>query len=306
VAYTGVALARVEPYPLDYFNELVGGPSGVAARKMFEIPWWGEGNLAAIRALNRVATHGARVHLALWPPHALLRLRDDLVAVDDPATADYVLVSHLQYFARPPAACVEIGSVAVEGAPLVDSYHCTPVSPTQLGFAAMTRGAPDEALPRFRDALARDPRDPAALFGMGWASQVKGNLAEATSFYAEAAPRAAETGDLDTEYFARFDLGTLYAQQGKHDDAASSFRATLAVVDRAPDRFADRAWSPWLNLGLALSATGQVDDARAALERARSLRPDEPAIADALKSLPAAPEVPPVRSSDPPAAPPRR
>ena len=58
VVYTGVALARVDPYPLDYFDELVGGPSGVAARKMFEVPWWGEGNLAAMTALTRRLPRG--------------------------------------------------------------------------------------------------------------------------------------------------------------------------------------------------------------------------------------------------------
>jgi 4-amino-4-deoxy-L-arabinose transferase-like glycosyltransferase len=244
VLYTALALAHVEPYPLDYFNEFVGGPAGVVKRQMFEVPWWGEGNLAAVGELNRGATKGARVRLALWPTHAIPRLRDDLVAVDDATTADYVLVSHLQYFAKAPAGCKNTGTVDVEGAPLVDSYRCSPGNPTDLGFAAMTRGAPDEALPLFRDALQRDPRDPAALFGVGWAAQVKGNLLEAESFYVQAAARAAQTGDRNIEYFARFDLGTLYAKQGRSDDAATAFRAADALKAPAPVRSSDPRASP--------------------------------------------------------------
>jgi tetratricopeptide (TPR) repeat protein len=307
VLYTYVALARVEPYPLDYFNEVVGGPSGVAARKMFEVPWWGEGNLAAVRALNRDAARGASVHLTLWPAHTLERLRDDLVPVEDATTADYVLVSHLQYVAKPPDGCTLTGSIDVAGAPLVDSYHCTPVSPAQLGFGAMSRGATDEAIGHFAEALRRDAQDPGAMFGMGWAAQVKGSLPRAESLYVAAAARAAQTGDLETEFFARFDLGTLYAQEGRSGPAENAFRATLVVIDRAPSRFADRSWSVWFNLGKALAAQGREAEARSALLQALSLRPGEPALVDALRAL-----VPPadagadVTSSGRPSSPPRR
>jgi 4-amino-4-deoxy-L-arabinose transferase-like glycosyltransferase len=247
-AYTYFALLRVEPYPLDYFNELLGGPAGIAARKTFEVPWWGEGNLAAVRMLNRTAPPGARVHLSLWPVHSLERLRDDLVPVEDANVADYVLISHIQYFATPPAtACTKVDSIEVAGAPLVDTYHCTPAppaSPAQVGFAAMTRGAPDDAIPHFREALQHDPLDPAAIFGMGWAAHAKGNLAQAESLYVQAASRAAQTNDAEIGYFAQFDLGRLYAQQGRTTDARSAF------------------------------------------ERARLLRPNDPAVQEVLRSLP--------------------
>jgi hypothetical protein len=129
VIYTWSALAHIEPYPLDYFDELVGGPAGVAAKRTFEIPWWGEGNRAAVQALNEKAPPGARVFLALWPKHVVARLRDDLVIAADRTSADYVLVSHLQYFERPPPAsanCTLESSVQAEGAPLVDTYRCFP------------------------------------------------------------------------------------------------------------------------------------------------------------------------------------
>jgi tetratricopeptide (TPR) repeat protein len=228
-AYVAIALVRVEPYPLDYFDEIVGGPSGVAARKMFEIPWWGEGNLAAVRAINAAASHGARVHLALWPEHTLRRLRDDLVPTRDPAAADYVLVSHLQYFAAPPAGCAPIGRVEVQGAPLVDTYRCNPPSPVQAGFAAMSRGAPDAAVPEFEKALERNPQDAAAVFGMGWATQAKGDLHAAEALYAQAIALAARSGDRDTEYFARYDLGTVYLAQARYADARASLLGAGAL-----------------------------------------------------------------------------
>ncbi len=124
VLYVWRALARIEPYPLDYFDEIVGGAAGVAAKRTFEVPWWGEGNLAAVRRLNETAPPGARVRLALWPKHVIARLRDDLVVVPDAASADYVLLSHLQYFEQAPAGCVLESTIAAGGASLVDTYRC--------------------------------------------------------------------------------------------------------------------------------------------------------------------------------------
>lgn len=122
--YAAVVLVWIEPYPLDYFSEVVGGPKGVASRRTFEVPWWGEGNLAAVRALDESAPPGARVFLALWPKHVVARLRDDMVRVPDAASADYVLVSRLQYFERPPAGCALRQTITAAGAPLVDTYEC--------------------------------------------------------------------------------------------------------------------------------------------------------------------------------------
>ncbi len=297
VAYTGSALAKIEPYPLDYFGEHVGGTAGVAARRTFEVPCWGEGNLAAVNALNETAPLGARVFLALWPKHVIARLRDDLVVVSERTGADYVLVSHLQYFEQAPPGCVVASTVRAGGAPLVDTYRCQVASPSQLGFAAMGRNATDEAAAHFREARRRDPGDPAGIFGLGWVAQVKGDLPLAEALYLEAAPRAAALGDTETEYYARFDLGTAYAQEAKNEQAIDAFRATLALIERKPDRLADKTWNVLLNLGRALALGGYEPEARAALDRASSLRPNDPATRDALELL---------RSSAPPAAPLRR
>jgi tetratricopeptide (TPR) repeat protein len=207
--------------------------------------------------------------------------------VSDRADADYVLVSHLQYFEQPPPGCTLERSVRAAGAPLVDTYLCHPGSPAQLGFAAMGRNATDEAFGHFRDALQRDPHDPAGLFGMGWVAQTRGELEQAELLYVQAASRAGQTGDAETEYFARFDLGTLYAQESRNEQAVEAFHRALAVTERAPRRFADRSWTLWLNLGRSLAATGRPAEAREALLRASQLRPNDPAIGDALRLLPA-------------------
>jgi predicted negative regulator of RcsB-dependent stress response len=289
VGYTAFALMRVEPYPLDYFDELVGGPAGVAASKLFEVPWWGEGNLAAVRALDTNAPQGARVHLNLWPKHVLEHLRDDLVLVEDPALADYDLVSHLQYFATPAPGCTLESSVQVAGAPLVDTYRCPRANPTQLGFASMHDPSKvDEAILHFQDALKLDPHDPGAVFGLGWAAQTKGDVGRAESLYQQAAAGAARANDADTEYFARFNLGTLYLQRGSSDKAADALRGALVAADRAPERFADAIWQVWANLGAALAASGHASEARAAFEHALALKPGEPSVTAALARLTAA------------------
>jgi TolA-binding protein len=286
IGYTGVALARVEPYPLDYFDEIVGGPSGVAARRLFEVPWWGEGTLAAVRGLNARAPEGARVHLALWPKHVIARLRDDLVRVDDPRAADYVLVSHLQYFAQAPAGCTLDASAQAEGAPLVDTFRCTPASPVQLGFAAMHDAKRvDEAVLAFQDALRIHPGDPAAVFGLGWAAQTKGDLGRAEALYTDGASGAARAGDAETEYYARFNLGTLYARKGDNVRAAEAYRGAVDSLARAPAKLPGKAWEAWLGLGRALAASGRTTDARAAFERALQDRPGEPSVVEALAKL---------------------
>lgn len=271
VAATAVTLARREPYPLARVD-VSGDP-------------WGEGNLAAVRALNARATHGASVHLGLQPAGSLPRLRDDLVPTDDPGLADYVLTPH-------PSAeetrrgCALEASVQVAGTPLVDTFRCSRVSPTQLGFAAMhDPSRVDEAIRHFEDALQQDPHDPAATFGLGWAAQTKGDALRAEQLYLDAASGAARSHDADTEYFARFDLGTLYAQRGQEEAAVNAFRSALVVSDQAPEKFAATVWHVWQNLGNALVATGHPVEGRTALEHALALQPGEPSLVQSLAAL---------------------
>ena len=50
--YLGVACVRIHPYYLDYYNEVVGGPSGAWEARLFETGWWGEGMDRAVAWVN--------------------------------------------------------------------------------------------------------------------------------------------------------------------------------------------------------------------------------------------------------------
>jgi hypothetical protein len=125
-AYTALELRRVEPYPLDYFGELVGGPSGVARSHAFELAWWGEGFRDAIEYVNRNAPPGGRVQLALTPDDTAPKLRGDLLAVTSPP-GDFVVTNHYKFQPLHPRGCTRVHTVRVVGAPLVDVYRCPPV-----------------------------------------------------------------------------------------------------------------------------------------------------------------------------------
>ena len=126
VLYLGVTCARVHPYYLDYYGEHVGGPAGVAARRSFEIAWWGEGLGEAVDVVNRLAAADARIHRGCVEPSHLTWLRGDLWKREArrPADADWIL--HYQPSWRPcpvPPGAELVHEVAVMGAPLVRVYR---------------------------------------------------------------------------------------------------------------------------------------------------------------------------------------
>jgi 4-amino-4-deoxy-L-arabinose transferase-like glycosyltransferase len=126
VAYLGVAAGRVHPYYLDYYGEHVGGPAGVAERKLFEVAWWGEGIADAVEHLNRHAAPGARVHRRCVEPSHLTWLRADLWPreVQRVEQADWILVYAPAWRDCPlPPGAVLAYEVSAQGAPLVRVYR---------------------------------------------------------------------------------------------------------------------------------------------------------------------------------------
>lgn len=121
--YVALALARIEPYPLDYFSELVGGPTGVAATRSFELAWWGEGIGEAVGWVNDHAPRGARFRSAVVPSEVRPRLRDDLVEAPR-GRVDFVITNHYKFQDERPAGCALAHRVAAQGAALVDVYRC--------------------------------------------------------------------------------------------------------------------------------------------------------------------------------------
>ncbi len=122
VGHVAVSLALVEPYPLDYFNDAVGGPYGVFCAKGFELAWWGEGIGEATDYVNRIAPEGATVRLEVEPRDTRPPLRADLRPTR--GKADFVVANHYKYRLRRPAGCTAIHRVTVRGAPLVEVFDC--------------------------------------------------------------------------------------------------------------------------------------------------------------------------------------
>lgn len=73
IFYLSLALKSINPYYLDYFNELVGGVNTVYKYKLFQTGWWGEGLREAGIYLKNSVPQGSRIALAISPEHALLK-----------------------------------------------------------------------------------------------------------------------------------------------------------------------------------------------------------------------------------------
>ena len=98
--YLVVTVARVHPYTLDYYAEHVGGPKTVAARRWFEVGWWGEGISEAVDFVNAHAAPDAKVYRLLQPVHVNW-LRHDLWAETPPGAADWIIVNDAGQVAAP-------------------------------------------------------------------------------------------------------------------------------------------------------------------------------------------------------------
>ena len=76
---------------------------------------------------------------------------------------------------------------------------------------------------------------------------------------------------------ARYNLGTLLAEAGRLDDAATLFEQALAIDPRYV--------SPHVNLGMVRQRQGRLQEARAHYETALALRPDDPSAHHNLGTL---------------------
>lgn len=92
-----------------------------------------------------------------------------------------------------------------------------------------------------------------------------------------AATVAAKARNASSGDFTR--LGDLLSVDDRHADAVSAYRMAIA---KAETEGAPAAWSHWLMLGSALKDAGDWDGAKAALEQALALAPDQPVILNYL------------------------
>ncbi|RMH38036.1 MAG: phospholipid carrier-dependent glycosyltransferase [Deltaproteobacteria bacterium] len=129
-AYLAAADARIHPYYLDYYNEVVGGPRGAFDARAFEVGWWGEGIDRAIACLNARAAPGAVVDKRRLQPGHVAWMRADLWprrVQSGPfphPSADWVLVNGLALHPFHPPPWLELTcEVDADGAPLARVYR---------------------------------------------------------------------------------------------------------------------------------------------------------------------------------------
>lgn len=95
IIYMGVIIFRITPYYLDYFNILVGGTGTVYEKKLFQLGWWGQGIREAGLYLEKTASKGSRVGLAVDPKESMPRSnRLILLNYSDSISYDYVMVGY--------------------------------------------------------------------------------------------------------------------------------------------------------------------------------------------------------------------
>jgi len=137
--YLVITALRIHPYYLDYYNELYGGPAGVARSRAFEVAWWGEGLQQALDYLNAHAEPNDRVFKGWIEPGHLAWLRGDLWRSEahSPTRADWILLYRPSWnncprgsrrFCKDPPYRIPPGfervyTVRAQGALLAAVYH---------------------------------------------------------------------------------------------------------------------------------------------------------------------------------------
>ena len=134
------------------------------------------------------------------------------------------------------------------------------VAHQNMGNVFMIAGDPRAAIPHFQEALRLQPEFPNLRGVLGSALGMVGRYDEAAAQF-QAALGHQETADL------HFDLGLVYAKQGRVDDAIRECEAALRLD---PHHYRAHA-----QLGAGLVTAGRPDEALAHLRRATELEPGE-------------------------------
>ncbi len=128
----------------------------------------------------------------------------------------------------PPGATVdnEITSLKRELA----AHHGTLADHTRLGFLLLGKGALDEAMASFDEALAQNSRNPEALTGKGIVLARKGDLPQAERVLREALflnPDPART---------HYELGLVYEKQGNTAAAIKEYQNGISTSQQGKTR----------------------------------------------------------------------
>jgi len=157
------ATAKIHPYQLVYFNELIGGfPGAVALRVPSAFDYWASSTQEAVAWLNENAEPGARVAVP-WAAKMVWNndLRRDLIVAStryqlESGFKGYVLNVLIPWEQMPYFPVMEysekhlrpVHTIAAEGAPLVNIYRVEPgetsLDVTPAGLRHHWQGFPEE------------------------------------------------------------------------------------------------------------------------------------------------------------------
>lgn len=129
ITYLLIVAIKQSPYYIDYFNEVVGGSSGVYKTKMFQLGWWGEGTAEAVYYVSKIAKPAQRVgvifnQVSVAPLPKNIRVE----TYDKRKVFDYVILNYFSVLREGFDAAEiyrdykKIHSVFTNGAPIVDVY----------------------------------------------------------------------------------------------------------------------------------------------------------------------------------------
>ena len=128
--------------------------------------------------------------------------------------------------------------------------------------ALLRKGAYDDAVARFDAVLASDPDNRFALLRAGMALLKAGDPKSAAPRLERAVTVAPELAE------AHYALADALTRTRRYEAAIAEWQATT--------RLQPRRVAAWSNLGTVLGLVGRLPDARAALERAVALAPEDP------------------------------
>ncbi|HUY35433.1 MAG TPA: FkbM family methyltransferase [Pirellulales bacterium] len=152
---------------------------------------------------------------------------------------------------------IEPGELAAMPSPVGEP----PATVLDLARRAHQSGDLEQAVQRYRQALAVDPNHAQSWYLLGAACQTLGRLDEAAAALQQALaiqPRHAES---------RNHLGVVLGQQGRLDEAMASFRQALELKPGDPEVLN--------NLGLTLLKQDHKDEAERAFREILRLKPDD-------------------------------
>jgi Flp pilus assembly protein TadD len=141
-----------------------------------------------------------------------------------------------------------------------------------LGTALMMAGRTQDAIAEYEKRVGIDDGDPRAHSDLGTALLGTQDLARALSEL----QRAVQIDPMRPSFHSN--LGYALQQEGRRDRAIAEYREAL--------RLDPKLVSAWINLATALAfERGTRTEARAALEKARALSPDDPRVKANLEEL---------------------